>query len=436
MGKKQYRRIGNTWAADTRLPGVFKTKKGTYLVRARVKDPMTGRAREIRKVLNVANERDAFDWLEEQKARIRVSVGSDHMRPPRFGDYAVSLLERKVQASEIRSSAGQARWTHTLKHLIGGTESGDGEDFVPGFGEMFVDEIRPAHIDRWRQGIAGLISRKDYSPNTANGWLSILRVVLKAAAREFELPSVASDRIRDFDTSDHVTYSEEAPQSLTPEQVPRFLAILREDFPQHFAMTFLGLATGLRPSSLRPLRRRGETPDVLWAQGRLLVRQSQTRGTKVLQTTKQKTRYSIELPSEVLDVLRWHVATQLETGPQQDSDLLFPSITGGFRAPTVLNKPFAEVSDAMGLGYRFTQKGMRRTFNDLARAAEVQDLVTRSISGHLTEKMQHHYSTVRGEEQQAGLAKVINLMTARAANASQEGSGDHRGDHAREVVIK
>jgi hypothetical protein len=60
----------------------------------------------------------------------------------------------------------------------------------------------------------------------------------------------------------------------------------------------------------------------------------------------------------------------------------------------VLNKPFAEVSDALGLGYHFTQKGMRRTFNDLARAAKVEALVTRSIDGHLTERMQHHYSTV------------------------------------------
>jgi len=72
----------------------------------------------------------------------------------------------------------------------------------------------------------------------------------------------------------------------------------------------------------------------------------------------------------------------------------------------------------MGLGYAFTQRGMRRTFNDLARAAGVEDLVTRSISGHLTERMQHHYSTVQGAEQQQGLAKVVDLMTARTERAS------------------
>lgn len=73
----------------------------------------------------------------------------------------------------------------------------------------------------------------------------------------------------------------------------------------------------------------------------------------------------------------------------------------------MLNKPFAEVAQAIELGYPFTQRGMRRTFNDLARAAEVESLVTRSISGYLTERMQHHYSTVmtvresRGDESSA-----------------------------------
>jgi hypothetical protein len=40
---------------------------------------------------------------------------------------------------------------------------------------------------------------------------------------------------------------------------------------------------------------------------------------------------------------------------------------------------------------------MRRTFQDLARAAEVRDIVTRSASGHSTEAMQRHYSTVSGQ---------------------------------------
>jgi len=83
----------------------------------------------------------------------------------------------------------------------------------------------------------------------------------------------------------------------------------------------------------------------------------------------------------------------------------------------VLNKPFADVCEAMGLGRHFSQRGLRRTFNDLARAAEVESVVTRSISGHLTEQMQLHYSTVNPDEQKRSIGKVIDLMQVKAQRA-------------------
>jgi hypothetical protein len=49
----------------------------------------------------------------------------------------------------------------------------------------------------------------------------------------------------------------------------------------------------------------------------------------------------------------------------------------------------------------------------LARAAEVESVVTRSISGHLTEQMQLHYSTVNPDEQRRSIGKVIDLMQVR-----------------------
>jgi hypothetical protein len=78
----------------------------------------------------------------------------------------------------------------------------------------------------------------------------------------------------------------------------------------------------------------------------------------------------------------------------------------------VLNKPLANVAAELKLGKHLTQRALRRTFNDLARAAQVSDLVTRSISGHLTERMQHHYSTVNAAEQRDALAKVIRLFAS------------------------
>jgi integrase len=202
---------------------------------------------------------------------------------------------------------------------------------------------------------------------------------------------------------------------IVPMEVPRFLAATRELYPQHYAMTFLGLATGLRPSSLRPLRRKGPQADVRWSEGKLLVRRSHTRGVEVMNTTKQRVRHRIHLPEHLLEVLQWHVDTQLTTPEMKESDLLFPAITGGFRAVSVLNQPIE-------LGKAFTQRGLRRTFNDLARAAAIEGVVTRSISGHLTERMQHHYSTVNADEQRGSIARVIDLMAARVELAEAGGT--------------
>ena len=74
--------------------------------------------------------------------------------------------------------------------------------------------------------------------------------------------------MRGFRESNHVTYTEEAPNALTTDQVPLFLEHLKALFPQYYAMAYLGFATGLRPSSLRPLRRRGEEVDFLPNEGK------------------------------------------------------------------------------------------------------------------------------------------------------------------------
>ncbi|MGH7269929.1 MAG: hypothetical protein ACREJ3_05810, partial [Polyangiaceae bacterium] len=150
-----------------------------------------------------------------------------------------------------------------------------------------------------------------------------------------------------------------------------------------------------------------------WDESKLLVRRSHSQGKDVMNTTKQRVKYTIHLPKEVVDVLRWHEETQFVTPEQQESDLLFPSVTGGFRAPSTMNKPIEDLAETIELGKHFTQQGIRRTFNDLARAAEVESVVTRRIRLHLTEEMQPRYSTVNPDEQRTSIAKVIDLMKAR-----------------------
>ena len=101
-----------------------------------------------------------------------------------------------------------------------------------------------------------------------------------------------------------------------------------------------------------------------------------------------------------------------------ESNLLFPSATGGLRSASVLDKPFREVTaklvdKRLVSDKHLTPRAMRRTFKDLCRAAEVKDIVSRAISGHATEQMHRLYQTVGVTEVEQSIAKVISLAKAR-----------------------
>jgi hypothetical protein len=167
---------------------------------------------------------------------------------------------------------------------------------------------------------------------------------------------------------------------------------------------------------LRPLRRRGPEPDVLWEENGIVLRRSNPLQQQIVDATKNKHDQELPLPPAAMRVLRAHVEA-LPPGPMRDSDLLFPSIHGGMRTRSVLDKPFRRVLKALDWKLRLTPKGMRRTFYDLARRAQIDSVVRRAIAGHLTARMKWTYSTAQVEEMRSAVGKVISIATARQARA-------------------
>jgi integrase len=418
----------NSWVSPTKVSRVWRRKEGGYLVRGRSKDPSTGKSKEIRKVLLVADPATALKWLQDELEGVRTGASALPQPKTRFCDFSVSLLEEKLALREIKSARGRERWVFTLRHLIDGTEG------VKGFGEMYIDQIKPAHIEQWKLGVAGLISEQMYRPATTNGWLAILRIIMKRAKAKHLIAADPTEGVKAFDTSEHPVYTEEQPNALTTQEMRDFLGCMFELYPQHYAMTCLGYATGLRPSSVRALRRKGETPDVLWDDGVILIRRSATLG-EIMNTTKTKYRQRISVASVLTSVLRWHVETQLHTPQQLESDLLFPAEDGGLRSEACLRKPFAKVAAFIGLKKKFTPKGLRRTFNDAARVADLESIVTMSISGHRTERMRDLYSSVSAGEQRDGIGKVLDLASAGIPSEPAAASGMHCGMHRGQAVL-
>ncbi|HVZ37072.1 MAG TPA: site-specific integrase [Polyangiaceae bacterium] len=370
--------------------------------------------KELRKVLPEASEVEASAWLETQLKQAKETKASKAQPTPPFATYAISVLEAKTKRKEL-TLENQDRWRHALRHLIQGIPESDDKHrgrkpAVAGFGEMLLSDFRVRVIESWKTEVYALIHSGRYTPSTANGWLAILKVILKQGRRDFELAHNPIEGVKLFDTSMHEVHSEEDPNALNREQIPTFLRLLRALYPQHYAMGVFGFATGLRGTNISPLRIRGEKPDINWETGVCYVRRGAGRLGGLYNTTKQKRRYRITLPPSLLEVLRWHIDTQIPDGPARDSEYLFPTSEGSPRLATVMNKPFAEVSRQMGLPFALSVHGMRRTFNDMALANGVNNLVTRSVSGHLTDKMQEEYTTVWAPLQKRAIDAVMAMM--------------------------
>lgn len=441
------RRKGSSWverwkdwiAADPELPGVWRRRDGGFRIRGRATEPRTGKLREVSRALpDCKRAREAYTILETELARIREGTApTTTSRVPPFHAFAATVFERKVASGAITSASGRTKWETIIRlHLI------------PAFGDTFVDKLTREDIERWKatELLAPRAHAKDdrrkrkleggkYSPGTANTILAVLRQITSQASREFNIRDVASD-VDNVNTRGHRTYTYEEPNSVKPEDVPRFLAEMRVRFPEHYAFVFLGFTTGLRPSSLRPLRWRGPSADIKWDDGKLLVRRSQTRGNEVMEATKTGVDQILDLDPEQVSVMRWHLARLERENEQREkrsphvaeiqraSDLLFPAAPtrwsggGGYQSRSCLDKAFKSIAKILDLGYDVSPRAMRRSFQDLARAAQVKDVVTRAISGHATESMQRRYSTVAGAEVREGIAKVIDMATGRERRAA------------------
>jgi len=413
--KAQWKMRWRYLTAPTSRPGIWKLKDGGYYVRVRATDPRTGTRVDRASLVNHegATLTDASRVQGELRFDARERATGKTRSMPLWGEFAASLFEAKIAEGRLKSAKSRERWKNVLERLI------------PAFGRFRIDELRSIDIIAWREQVGrwirdGMpsIRKKDagknvivkLSPVTANGWLSILKVICNAMAKHYELTRDPSRSAEYFRTSR--TYTREQPNALTVEQMPKFLAKLKELHPQHYAMAFLGFVIGARPSTLRPLRRSGRIVDVLWDEGLVLLRRSNALGQEIMDETKTGHDQDIPLPPEAMRILRDHVKA-LPPGPMRDSTYLFPATTGGMRSRSVLDKPFEDVCKALGWSLHLTPRCMRRTFQDLARQADVNDFVTRAISGHETERMQRKYSTAQLAEMRNAVGKVISIATAR-----------------------
>jgi integrase len=426
MKTQHWVRKWNSWVESTpTLPGVYRRKEGGFLVRGRAVDPKTGSTRQVvRSLPDLAEPEEARLWLKTELESIRKAASRPtNKQPERFATYAASLLKEKVEKRQICSSKTEEKWLITLRHLFGlKDDKGTRDVGIKGLGDIFVDKLTRSDIEAWRDSWEPRVNDGTYAPTTVNEWIAVLRVITKKMRADFSLPVDPCADVEDVSTKGHRTYTFEQPNSLGVDELSTFFEMAWEKYPQHFAVILLGSVTGLRPSSLYALRRSGDNADVKWDQGLLLVRRSRGIKGRVMEMTKTNHDQVIKLPDFVMSVLRWHVDKQLTTRDMERSELLFPSEVGGFRSNSALTKPFGVIAKSMDLKKQISPKAMRRSFQDAMREAQVANVVVRSISGHLTDRMQQRYSTAQGHEQEDAIARIVDLTRVKRHLAPSHGT--------------
>ena len=199
----------------------------------------------------------------------------------------------------------------------------------------------------------------------------------------------------------------EEANALTPEELSKFLDAMRTIYPRNYALTATLAFTGLRFCHASGLK----WEDVDEEKGVLRIVRKNIRGRVGPVSRRKRAPREYPLVPELATILREHRHLMLqEQAPGIAAGWVFPSTAGTLRCPGSLWKAWQGCLRAIGLDVRFTVHGLRRTFNDLARRAGADGIVIRSLTGHVTEKMREHYSTVALEEKRQTAADVVQLV--------------------------
>jgi hypothetical protein len=91
---------------------------------------------ELWKVLPDLTSAQALHWLEQERTRIRQGASRVVQSQTPFASYAVSLLERKIRARDIKSEAGIRKWNTCLKRLFPSCRPVPREDAASGLCAM------------------------------------------------------------------------------------------------------------------------------------------------------------------------------------------------------------------------------------------------------------------------------------------------------------
>jgi integrase len=374
---------------STRYPGVKKIGSGLFHIRGKVIDPRTGLTKEVDQQIEAASAKDA---AAERTRLLNESTGPTATKRIRVREFAVSWLESK---EGVVGDYTLENYTLALqKHAL------------PILGDYYYDAIGLLEVQAWVNGSLAL-KKEDGSPRfsveSIKDWFRVFRNMTRDAIAQLGLSRDPTLRVTFRDESrqeDEETNREDT--TLSPAELPAFLDAMRKR-PSSYALASTLGWTGQRFCHVSALK----IGDLDWSEMLVRFRRKQVRGVVGPITKKKPAPKAVPMLPELAEILTGHITRLEKLGYSVgDDNWLFPSKKKTLRTPASLMNAFKDALKAANLDKRISPHKLRYCFNDCLRLAGVDSVTGRSLTGHVTEDMQRHYSTVRIEEKRAAMEAV------------------------------
>lgn len=362
----------------------------TWVARARYRDA-DGATRQYQASgrTGAAAERALLKILSERSS----AAGTDLAPTTRLSALADLWLRTEVEPSK-RSTSTRARYAYVVETYV-----------VPGIGGLMIREATVAAIDRYLKREV-----EDTGAATAKLCRTVLSGMMTLAVRH---GAASANPVRDVAA---IEVESKEVRALSLEQVGQ----LRKDLRADEAATAIDLpdlvdvllGTGARIGSVLAIRKSTEvdivegtvalTGTVVRVKGRGLVRQD---------TTKGKKSQLLRVPAFTVDVL----ARRLDTIPDTKLDLLFPSVTGGLREVTTVDRQWRAFRERHGTAWNWvTPHTFRKTVGTLL--AQEESVIQAAFQlGHSSEKI-----TLRHYIERPDVAPDVSLTLQRFSEQSAE----------------
>lgn len=370
-------REAQIWNLMSRTPGIKKLGRDYYFVQVSRTDPRTGKRRFRRRWVR-GSYGDALDVREQALAELENEIAGVSMDRPTVTAYVQRWLE--ARASKLKPSTREKYVNDLSKHIL------------PKIGNYLIADLRPRDIEI-------MLSKDPGAPNSKKNRLAVLRCIAKDAL---------ADEVTERDFCARVSikvppvYTDAEPNLLDAEQTSRLLS----QIPLYWLDVSCVLAyTGLRWGEVSGLR----WVDLDLDEACASINWTNWKGRLVKPKTDASAR-TIPLVEPLPTLLRLRYARMLAgPHPQLAHGLVFPTQEGGLHKGTPLNRVFRLACKRAGITIRFTPHGIRRTWNDLARRVNDQ-MIVRSMIGHVSEEMTEHYSRVDLDEKRMAAKRVQQML--------------------------